>query len=343
VEAARRALGYDRINLLSESYGTRVAQIYAYTHPASLRRLILIGVNTPGHFVWNPAALDGMLRHISELCARDAACSGRTNDLAQTLYAINHNMPKRWLFFNIDPDTVRLGVHFMFLDSANMPMIFDAYLAAADGDPSGLAMMNLLTSIAPVDQQVFGDLTSKAGSADLDRYGGLESVSLGDSIMGAPMAEWIWPMATEWPLELIPTDLRELHETDVEMLLVNGTVDFATPPTALDEARPYFHNAQLVLLPELSHIGDVMTLQPKAFERLVTSYYDTGVADASLYAYQPLTFKPSLSLTTIARLLVTAIVIVPALIILGAALVARRVRRRRTVKSPMVVQAAGRG
>src|SRR5512138_52878 len=30
VEAARSALGYARVNLLSESYGTRVAQIYAY-------------------------------------------------------------------------------------------------------------------------------------------------------------------------------------------------------------------------------------------------------------------------------------------------------------------------
>ena len=97
--------------------------------------------------------------------------------------------------------------------------------------------------------------------------------------MGAPMAELIWPMAKEWPIELIPKDLREFQESDVEMLLVNGTVDFSTPPTALDEARPYFHKAQMVLLPEFSHIGDVMTLQPKAFERLVTSYYDTGVAD----------------------------------------------------------------
>lgn len=38
VEAARVALGYERINLLSESYGTRVAQIYAALHPESLNR-----------------------------------------------------------------------------------------------------------------------------------------------------------------------------------------------------------------------------------------------------------------------------------------------------------------
>jgi len=333
IEAARTALGYNRINLLSESYGTRVAQIYAYMHPESLHRLILIGVNTPGHFIWDRAVFDKMIEHISELCAQDVSCSSRTSNLAQTMYDINHNMPKRWLFFNIDSDTVRLGTHFMFLENPNMPVVFDAYLAAADGDPSGLVMANLMTSLAPVDSQVFGDLTNKAGTIDLPKYRGIDSVNLGDSIMGAPMAEWIWPLAVAWPLGLIPEDLREFQETDVEMLLVNGTVDFSTPPTALDEAKPYFHRAQMVLLPEFSHIADVMTLQPQAFERLVTSYYDTGMADDSLFVYQPLSFTPGTSLGTMAKALAAVVIVVPALLILGVVLVVRRVRRRRTVKS----------
>lgn len=339
IEAARKALNYDRINLLSESYGTRVAQIYAYMHPESLHRLVLIGVNTPGHFVWDPAVFDTLIGRFGELCAQDVTCSGRTSDFAKTMYTVNHKMPKRWLFFNIDPDTVRLGTQFLLLDNPNMPIIFDAYLAAAEGDPSGLAMLNLLTSIAPIDQQIFGDLANKAGTVDLEKYHGIESVSVGNSIMGAPMAEWIWPLAKEWPMELIPNDLREFQESNVEMLLVNGTVDFSTPPTALDEAKPHFHKAQMVLLPEFGHITDVMkTLQPEAFERLVTTYYDTGVADASLYVYEPLSFEPSLSLSTVARVLVVAMIVLPALFILGVVLVVRRIRRRRTIKSQGVAK-----
>ena len=115
----------------------------------------------------------------------------------------------------------------------------------------------------------------------------------------------------------------------MEMLLVNGTLDFSTPPTALDEARPYFHKAQMVLLPEFSHVDDEYTLQPKAFERLITSYYDTGVGDNSLYMYQPLSFKPSMSLPVIAKLLVAGMVLLPALLILGVVLVVRRIRRSR--------------
>lgn len=338
METARVTLGYDRINLLGESYGTRVAQIYAYQQPDSLHQLVLIGVNTPGHFVWDPAVLDTMIGDLSDLCAQDLSCSSRTSDFAQTMYDVNHNMPKRWLFFSIDPDTVRLGTQFVLLDNPNMPMIFDAYLAAAEGDPSGLAMLNLMTSMAPIDRQVFGDLSNKAGTLDLEKYGGIESVSLGHSIMGAPMAELIWPMATEWPLELLPKDLREFQESDVEMLLVNGTLDFATPPTALDEARPYFHRAQTVLLPEFSHITDVMTtLQPEAFERLITSYYDTGVADAWLYVYQPVSFEPGMGLSIVAKVLVAVIILVPALFILCVAFVVRRIRRGQIIKSQIAM------
>jgi len=336
MEAARVALGYQRINLLSESYGTRVAQVYAYMHPNSLRRLILIGVNTPGHFIWTPESFDKLIGRMSDLCAKDAACSSRTSNFAQTMYRVNHNMmSKSWLFFNIDPDTVRFVTHFMFFSNPNMTLIFDAYLAADEGDPSGLAMLNLVAKMMPSPDQVYGDLASKGVSADLEKYRGIESVSLGNSIMGAPLSESVWPTAKDWQIELFPKNLRELQETNVEMLLVNGTVDFSTPPTNLDDAKPYFHKAQIVLLPEFSHVGDVINLQPKAFERLVTSYYDTGVADDSLFVYQPLSFKPKLSLTVAARLLVAAMIVLPMLIILGVVSVVRRTLRgrRRTVKS----------
>jgi hypothetical protein len=156
--------------------------------------------------------------------------------------------------------------------------------------------------------------------------------------MGAPLSEFSWPMSSVWPTKLIPQELREFQESDVEMLLVNGTVDFSTPPTALDEARPYFHKAQMVLLPEFSHITDVMTtLQPEAFERLITSYYDTGVADASLYVYQPVSFEPGMRLTTVAKLLVAVIILAPALFILGAAFVVRRIRRHQILASQIVM------
>jgi hypothetical protein len=191
-------------------------------------------------------------------------------------------------------------------------------------------MLNLMARFRPFNYGILGDKINKAGTVDFEKYEGIESISLGDSIMGAPMSEQLYPIASnDWPLESISKDLREFQETDVEMLLVNGNLDVSTPPTNLDEAKPYFHNAQMVLLPEFSHV-DGESLQPKAFERLLTSYFDTGVADTSLFVYQPLSFEPKMSLSLMAKLLVGAMLVLPLLIVLGIVAVVRRVRRRQT-------------
>ena len=84
-EAARKALGYRKIDLLSESAGTRLALIYAWRYPRSIHRSVMIGVNPPGHFLWYPKTTDEQIRRYARLCARDASCSKRTDDLAATL------------------------------------------------------------------------------------------------------------------------------------------------------------------------------------------------------------------------------------------------------------------
>ncbi len=329
MEAARVALGYDRIDLFSESYGTRVAQIYAYLHPGSLSRVVQIGVNTPGHFIFDRDTMDAQIQYISKLCAKDAACSKRTPNLAKTMYEVSHNMPKRWLFLPIDPGTMRLTTQFLLFADQDINNIVGVYLAAGEGDPSGLAMANLAVQfMKPTNAWTIGEYLSKGGPADLDKFSGIESVNLGNSTIGAPLSELIWPLAAEWPVQLLPKELRNFQETDVDMLLINGTLDASTPPTALEEAKPYWHKAQMVLLPEFSHVGDVYNLQPQAFERLITSYYDTGVADRSLYVYEPLTFKPAMNMVLMAKLLVAAVIVLPALILLIVVLVVRGIRKR---------------
>jgi hypothetical protein len=68
-------------------------------------------------------------------------------------------------------------------------------------------------------------------------------------------------------------------------------------------------------------------------ERDVLELEGGSLADDTHFVYQPLSFKPSISVTVVARLLVAAIILPPALIILGVVLVVRRIRKRRTIDS----------
>ena len=110
------------------------------------------------------------------------------------------------------------------------------------------------------------------------------------------------------------------------MLVVNGTVDFSTPPSNLDDYQPYYTNVQTVILPEFSHTGDVVNLQPQAFQKLATSFYDTGKADESMFEYQPINFKPQLSMVLLAKLLVAVAVLFPPLLVTVLVILLRRWR-----------------
>src|SRR5262249_45476697 len=75
LEAPRKAFGYRRIDLLSESAGTRTAQIYSWRYPQRVYRSVMIGVNPPGHFMWDVKTFDEQLARYAALCSRDAGCS----------------------------------------------------------------------------------------------------------------------------------------------------------------------------------------------------------------------------------------------------------------------------
>ena len=112
LEAARKALGYDRIDLLSESAGTRTAMIYAWRYPESIHRSVMIAVNPPGHFVWDAKTTDEQIRRYAALCAEDASCRSKTPDLAASLHSAFENMPDRWWFLPIKPGNVKAAAFF---------------------------------------------------------------------------------------------------------------------------------------------------------------------------------------------------------------------------------------
>lgn len=307
MEAARIALGYEKINLYSRSYGTRVAQLYAHRHPNTLHRIVMIGLNTPGRFIYNRDDFDLMLRELSELCAADPNCSQRTDNLAQTIYDVNRNTPSHWLFLPIDLASVRVGAHSMLYSTSSMSLPIDMYLSASEGDYSGMAFLSLFMRFqAPTF--VWGDVIYKGASLDLEYYKGEDSVNLGNTVMGAPMAEYLWPAVSDLTIVLDDPDMRVLHESNVDMLIVNGSLDFSTPPTAIEEAKPYWHSAKFILLKNFGHVSDVENLQPEAFRHLIETYYETGDVDASLYKDNIITFTPTLRLTVLAKILVGVLV-----------------------------------
>ena len=344
VEAAREALGYERINLLSVSYGTRLAMIYEWMYPDSLHRVVMLEVNTPGHFIWEAEAIDAQIEDYARLCAQDAICSARTDDLVETMRRVSRDMPDRWLFIPIDEDKVKLITFIMFHESIRPsgdpigmygPAAVDMWLAAAEGDASGMALVSLLNNMFLPDFYTWG-FTFAMGSGT-DEYADptrdyRSELDPPDSILGAPMSLLNWGMTTEWPANPIPEAYRHLQPSDVETLLEAGSIDFSTPPQGAEELLPYLSNGELVTLKEFGHGITFWNSQPEARLHMLTTFFDTGEVDASLYTYQPLAFDVGSGLPGLAKRVLAIAVAVPlvllALVVLVIRFVARRVRRR---------------
>lgn len=341
MEAARVALGYERIDLLSASYGTRVAQYYATLYPEVIHRSLMIAVNPPGRMVWEPEMLNEQLEYIAELCADDPICSSRTDDLAETMRNVSHNIPKRWLFLPIDPGKVKLAAFVMM--SITPPdvaaSVYDTFIAAERGDASGLAAMTLAFTLPPFNltkASIWGDLLTK-GLTDFDPdrdY--LSEMNPPGSIMGSPHSLLFFGAAQLEPpgLGLVPSELKQAQPTNVETLLVSGSIDLSTPAEyATEELLPFLTKGEHVILSDFGHLDFYTPLE--AFERLVLSFLDEGEADTSLYGARTFTFTPSLNFPRLGKLIAAATIGLPLVVIALIWFIVWALRRRKLTRAKL--------
>jgi len=339
LEAARRALGYKRIDLLSESVGTRTAMIYSWRYPKSIHRSVMIGVNPPGNFLWDAKTTDEQIRRYAALCSKDATCRRRTDDLAATIKTTAARIPDRWFFLPIKKGNVRIASFYGLMESTSeaaplsAPITLSSWLSAAHGDASGFWFQSLLADFAFPTSFVWGQMAA-AGRPDAraaERYfssGNHRS----DSILGNPGTDFIWgggKQADAWPPNASENQYDHVRTSKVNTLLIGGALDFATPPqVATKELLPYLPNGHQVVLPGFGHSTSVWTDQPEAGSRLINTFFDSGRVDDSLYKHASVDFTPEVTQTALGKGIAGAMVGLALLTVLSLLWMAQRVHRR---------------
>jgi pimeloyl-ACP methyl ester carboxylesterase len=329
MEAARVALGYSRINLLSQSYGTRIAQIYAYQHTAVILRSVMVGVNPPGCFVWEPDTIDRQIEYYARLWKEDPSCISRSQDLVKSMKNVIRNMPQRWLFLPIDKGKVKLITFALLYHRNTAAQVFDTYIAAENGDPSGLALMTLAYDFMFPSMITWGDLAAKAYSADFDpKRDYITEMDPPNSILGSPFSKLLMSLGS-WPTAHIPDEFRKTRQSDVETLLLSGSIDFSTPAGyATHNLLPQLTNGKQVILKEMGHTHDLWTIERPATLHLLTSFYDTGVADDSQFTYAPMEFQVSWGFPKLAKIGLVFMFLLITGIVLFVISIINRVRHR---------------
>jgi pimeloyl-ACP methyl ester carboxylesterase len=339
LEAARKALGYDRIDLLSESAGTRTAMIYAWRYPESIHRSVMIAVNPPGNFLWDPKTTNEQIGRYAELCSKDESCSERTDDLAASMGETGADIPDRWFFLPIKEGNVRVASFYGLMESTSenaplsSPMTLNSWLSADEGDASGFWLQSLLADLFFPGSFVWGEYAAAAtsdaeaardyfSSGGRDRYLNLGEAATAFGWGGGRLVD-AWPAAPD------AGEYSRVRTSEVETLLIGGALDVATPPQiARKELLPSLPNGRQVVLPGFGHSLDFWTYQPEAGSRLITTYFANGQVDDSLYEPQAVDFTPEVTQTALGKGIGGAMVGLAALTVLSLLLMARRVHKR---------------
>ena len=267
LEQVRRALGARQVNLVAVSYGTRVAQQYAATHPERVRSLVLDGL-VPNSLVLGGEHArnlqDALEAHFAR-CRETPAClenlgdpSFRLEEIADRLKAGNLE-PVRYR----DPSTGEwreetptwehfAGILRMYayspLSAAVIPLVMHQ---VAEGDYTVLLAMTRMLVQDLSSQMSSGMHNSVICTEDADELE--QAAGDEDTVMGPILVEFVQAQCDIWPRGTRPAGFREPLTGDFPVLLVSGEYDPVTPPRYGDEVAEHLSNARHLVLPGQGH------------------------------------------------------------------------------------------
>lgn len=294
IEMVRKQQGYKKINLLSVSYGTRVALLYSYKYPEALERTLMIGANPPSHFIWYPEKTEEILAKYDSLYKNQNTVDYK-GSIKEIMKKSFDNMPKKWSVFKLDVDKIKVGTFKLLFSKDMAGTVFEAYNRAVNnGDYSYLFLLQKMVDMEN-SGTVFGEMSSKGVSADFKQEINYRKTLDGsNTILGGNISKLYWGVANAWQMKLIPEEYRKCRETLAETLVISGDLDVSTPSDyARDELMPFLKNGHQITLKNMSH-SDIF-FKTMMTPNFLSDYFDNGsINKESLNTPDFIDFKPAM-------------------------------------------------
>jgi pimeloyl-ACP methyl ester carboxylesterase len=297
----RAALGYERINLVGGSYGTRAALVYMRRHTRTVRTAILNGVAPIGfrnplfHAHEAQQALEKTFRD----CAEDPACHAAFPDLEQEFEELMTNLEKAPATVSIphpvtgEDVTVSLS-RYAFAEALRTTMYYlpaarDVPLlihSAYEGDFDVFARVGIASNRGIVDALQFGMLLSVTCPEDVARIAPEEIPRLTDgTFLGETRVRGQIEACSVWPVAKVPANYGEPVNVETPTLVLSGTIDPVTSVRWGEEAARHLPNGLHVVAPGAHGVGGpcIRSIQQAFLEAASVEGLDIGcVADMEL-------------------------------------------------------------
>lgn len=268
IDEVRAALGYEKINILGGSGGSRSGLVYMRRHPDRVRTAVLSGLvptDERGPF-WMARhaqqALDGLI----DECKADEGCRTAFPRFREEVAAVLDRIEKEPVALTVQdgetgkPAAVRLTrgavaqtLRYMLYDPAKAARLPWTVHRAFEGDWKPVAE-EALASVSGLGEMNRGYYLSLTCSEDLPliREGeipaAIEGTFLGDFRIRAQQAA-----CALWPVPPVGREFLEPVTSDVPVLLISGERDPVTPPGNAERAARTLKNSVHVVVPDAGH------------------------------------------------------------------------------------------
>jgi pimeloyl-ACP methyl ester carboxylesterase len=256
-DKVRQALGYEQINLVGISYGTRAAQVYLRQFPDHVRSMILDSV-IPAQLVLgteHALRLDEAVSRVLAACAQQQPCNERFPDSQQNLRGLLEELRAEPRLISIthpvtglpepilmNSDVLSAAIRFLSYSSetqAMLPLLI--HEAATVGDYSRIASQALIVISRISDSMAHGMELSVICSED---YPFMDmQADAADTLMGNIFMEALSAQCEVWPRGEVAADFHEPKAFPVPVLLLSGEYDPVTPPLYADQAAEQYENS----------------------------------------------------------------------------------------------------
>jgi pimeloyl-ACP methyl ester carboxylesterase len=301
VDAVRRAMGYESVNLFGHSYGSRLALAVMRYQPQGVRTVLLEGVFPPNaRFIALPRYVAGSLERVFETCAADPMCAGTYGDL-DALFSETYAKLKAEPVAGLDHTMLVRGIYYLMQGSrADRPSMIPAFIAgAASGD-----RMTVMQAFALVNDEIpprdvvsegMQTLVNCADEAPFLTEAHLAEFNAGVrpeilEVFTRSVRNQFLVQCRNWPrVELDPAHYGAVV-SDIPTLIVNGTFDQVTALENAQLAAASLSNATLIPFPGWGHwpLGRGNPCAVSIYAAFLTA--PDAAPDASCVAETPVTF-----------------------------------------------------
>lgn len=288
-DLVRQAMGYEKINIMGVSYGSRAAQVYLRLFPETVRTVTLDSVVPMQLALGQEHApmLDRSVGTVFGDCSRDETCNLLFPGQAEELNALFRQLreePRQITIINpvsgkpqdmrLTADTLGVAIRFLSYSSETQALIpLLVHEALTTGDLSRLASQAILVMAGLNEMLARGMELSVICSEDFPFID--TSADFSDTLIGNLFLEVIDLQCKVWPRGEVPGGFHQPVQSDLPVLLLSGERDPVTPPHYATQTAESFPNSLNLVARGQSH----SVMKNVCLREITTEFIDKGTVE----------------------------------------------------------------